>query len=86
MFDPTLDQVSAKIGFPTGLVVLQLDPEELNEDFGAVVDDCRADYRIVRADTTWQTGYNMRFAQLGERARSVLTKALEMEGLDVQIA
>ena len=77
MFDPTLDQVSMRIGFPAGLVVLQLEPDELNEDFGVTFNDgCQATYRIVRTDTTWQIGYNMRFAQLGDRARDVLTRAL----------
>ena len=86
MFDPTLDQVGPNIGFPIGPLIQEIEPSWLDGDIPFEIDDeHKVLYRIVRTDTTWRPGYNMVFAMNGGRARQVLARALELEGLDAKI-
>jgi hypothetical protein len=83
LFDPTLDQVSRMTGLPSGALVQQLAVDDVNSgDLPFEVDGGQVLYRVVRADTTWQTAYNAVFAGLGDMARAAAQRALELEGFD----
>ncbi|GAB3861679.1 hypothetical protein ACFPIJ_12025 [Dactylosporangium cerinum] len=82
-FDPTLDQVSRMTGLPGGTLMQQVSLEDLSSgDVPFEVDGGQVLYRVVRADTTWQTAYNAEYARLGGMARAAAQRALELEGFD----
>jgi hypothetical protein len=73
LFDPTLDQVSQ---------IQPLSADRVDGDVGFELDGGKVLYRVVRADTTWQTGYNAEYARRGEMGRAIAQRALELEGFD----
>lgn len=83
LLDPTLDQVSRLTGLPAGTLMQQVSPDEVSSgDLTFEVDGGHVLYRVVWADTTWQTAYNAESARLGDVARAAAQRALELEGFD----
>ncbi|WP_229070879.1 hypothetical protein [Actinoplanes sp. DH11] len=83
LFDPTLNQVSAGTGFPTGALIMPVTAADLVSDLQFEISGgCLALYRPVPSDRTWTTAYNAEYARRGADAMAVTRRALELEGFD----
>jgi hypothetical protein len=83
LFDPTLNQVSAGTGLPTGALIMPVTVDEMASDITFEIGGgCLVLYRPVPTDRTWTTAYNAEYARSGADGLAVTRRALELEGFD----